>query len=439
MIVWSGCRATNQPLGPGYTKDGNSETPKNATFFSLKMNSVPVVDVLPWGDTAPQGGRTILICDSVETDGRFLLYTLASQCLSPFGSNTSAGAVGGSRSASAAFRRSSEGINRSRQAIVGGSASVDSESNSGNVLWLGCGANTNEQIRAAMKKIGCDVSPPTNKRINTSTIEEASRFKVIPIITEIEQMISKGATDGTAFETYGQEDFYETYLKQTYQKAKEWKKSCLDQVSEGATLKPCLVIIDNVSQLANLFGSKLVYSFVLQLRSLLIRPNTSSSTNPFSFTILCSNDMDQEYYLATTNQEQSNKSVTGAKHSQYIGAGGRGVLLTSPELALLEQRASYELSVGEDNDFPVWERTLVELADGIVDVTPLPSGFARDIMGRLVFTERKGGLGWIGDKAEDTEQRSKPNPVSIGTSKFSSQIVNFSCTEGGVRAIRLRA
>ena len=430
------------------------------------MNSVPVVDILPWGDTAPQGGRTILICDSVETDGRFLLYTLASQCLSPpnrnAGSTVAASSSASVRRSAAERRRAVTNSNSNTSLSLSGDGSA--ESNSGHVLWLGCGANTQEQICTAMKKIGCDVAPLSNSQTKVSmvgksdsaitadiheSINSPSKFQTINILTEMEQTILKDASDGTPD--------YNSFLKSIYKRIREWKKSCMGHLNQ-ANPKPCLVLLDNVSQLANFFGSRLVYSFILQVRSLLQQgiilkdASTRHTYNPFSLIISCSHDLDQEYYLAATNQEQSNQSVTGAKQAQYIGAGGRGVLLNSPaELALLEQRASYELlgsdgrGGGEGTDVPVWERALVELADGIVDVTPLPSGFARDVMGRLVFTERKGGLGWKGGK-DGASKIARSNGIhgtsgsgSIGNIKFSSQIVNYSCWEGGVKAIRLRA
>jgi hypothetical protein len=390
------------------------------------------------------------------------------------------GGRGGVGGASASFRRSAARRNQaSSSSNISGGESTGAESNSGNVLWLGCCANTHEQICAAMKKIGCDVAPPPSHRTKASAFPMAmagagggnamdmdikessnkpSRFQIINIMTDMEQtMMNDTETSDEEPPTakYSHEEFYESFLKNIYKQIKEWKKSHMGSMNR-ANPKSCLVLLDNVSQLANFFGPRLVYSFILQVRSLLQQEQpidgSSTTTNPFSLIVSCSHDMDQEYYLAATNQEQSNQSVTGAKQAQYIGAGGRGVLLSSPaELALLEQRANYELlggdsRGGESMDVPVWERALVELADGIIDVTPLPSGFARDVMGRLVFTERKGGLGWKGGKDHEDKIRRNNGSLhggsgggSIGNVKFSSQIVNYSCWEGGVKAIRLRA
>jgi hypothetical protein len=71
---------------------------------------------------------------------------------------------------------------------------------------------------------------------------------------------------------------------------------------------------------------------------------------------------------------------------------------------------------------------LVELADGVIDVVPLASGFAKDVHGRLIFTSKWGaGLGW---KKNDNSSTAKNN--------FSTTLVNFCCSDAGVRAIRLR-
>lgn len=103
-----------------------------------------------------------------------------------------------------------------------------------------------------------------------------------------------------------------------------------------------------------------------------------------------------------------------------------------------------------------WERTLVEIADGIIDVTPLASGYAREAHGRMVFTERKGGLGWsdknAGGTVEETTNRNRTaasSGASLASSvmslsskppiRFAATVVNFACLDTGVQAIRLRS
>ena len=108
-------------------------------------------------------------------------------------------------------------------------------------------------------------------------------------------------------------------------------------------------------------------------------------------------------------------------------------------MAVLNQRMVCEFQ-------SVWERALIEMADGIVDVLPLTSGFARDVHGRLIFTERLGSKGWkcsnTNGKVTNAEtgnreiQTRSINPIS--KSHFSTTTVNYCCDDSGVRAIRLR-
>ena len=41
-----------------------------------------------------------------------------------------------------------------------------------------------------------------------------------------------------------------------------------------------------------------------------------------------------------------------------------------------------------DDDECPWERQLVEMADTVVDVVPLASGYSREVHGRLIFTSK---------------------------------------------------
>ena len=44
----------------------------------------------------------------------------------------------------------------------------------------------------------------------------------------------------------------------------------------------------------------------------------------------------------------------------------------------------------KDDDECPWERQLVEMADTVVDVVPLASGYSREVHGRLIFTSKVG-------------------------------------------------
>ena len=321
------------------------------------MNSVPLTDILPWGFNPPSGG--VLICDSNETDGRFLLHTIASQCLS----------------SKSSFSASSSSANHS--------SSTKKEPH--HVIWINCGAKTNAHILAAMKKIGCDI------RLNEN-------LDIIPIIPHFSQPQPAQEPE--------MEMSDEDYLKKVYQQVKKIASS----------RSKYTIIIDNCSLLSTFFGAALTFTFVQKMRTL-IRTQSKGKDNGFVF--LASHDLDQEHYMHSTDQEK--RSVTGSKKLQYIGAGGWGMLHDAETMAGMELDAGYEF------DEIVWERSLVELADGVVDVIPLASGFAKDVHGRLVFTSRMGGGCW---KNENDTSRTQNN--------FLTTLVNYCCTDAGIRAIRLR-
>jgi len=392
------------------------------------MNSVPLTDVLPWGDTVPTSGRTVLICDSTETDGRFLLHALASQCLSsPSSSSSSSSLLQVSSSnpikSSSTFRRNSKQIQN-----------TSANSKSRKVLWIHCGSQTDHQLRMAMKKAGCD-----SNSISTSS----SQLYILNVMNDLCENLNVNEY------TNNNDDYvYDSYLKNLYLKIKQWVKNISKSTILESSKDP-LIILDNVTLLSIQFGSKATYALIQKLQAL-IRPSSlgipfhnrksseESNNNNISrggcLAVLCSNDIDQEYYLNSTQQSHRNTNVTGGKIVQYIGGSGRGILCDSEEMSILEQRSIYELE--QQN---VWERSLIEISDGIVDVVPLTSGFARDVHGRLLFTERLGSMGWKdANDAIGTRTGGSMNVTNTRKSNFSTTVVNFCCHDNGVRAIRLR-
>ena len=91
-----------------------------------------------------------------------------------------------------------------------------------------------------------------------------------------------------------------------------------------------------------------------------------------------------------------------------------------------------------------WERNLVELADGIVDVMPLQSGFSLEAHGRLVFTERKGGRGWRDAASSAAGGRRLPSTARPTSSSAAGApafltTVNYCCEDSSIKAFRLRS
>lgn len=349
------------------------------------MNSVNLIDVLPWGDNPPISihSKTTLLCDSVETDGRFMLYTMAFQCLSP--SHTSKDAFGG--------------------------GSSESTSKITHVVWINCGIRTDDQIRSAMKKIGCDVRSSNG----------------LDIVNVNFSFSHSACVDEKSSELYLDDN-----LKTTFQKV-----SCI--VKEQ---KQVLIIVDDATTLSNIYGVSKTLGFLQSLRSLLQRQTQSNVEKecsvPNGLVIRISHDFDQEQFYQS--QAAFDKNVTGNQTLNYIGAGGRAMSLklgvgnSEHEISMLEAMCAFEFN------FIAWERILVEIADGIVDVLPLSSGFSKDVHGRLIFTQRLGGNCWK-DGFQNTNPISSPDTtdgISNNRSIFSTNIVNYFCNDAGVRAIRLR-
>jgi hypothetical protein len=341
------------------------------------MNSVPITDVLPWGDISPPtGGRTILIYDSAESNGRFLLYTIAAQSL----------------------RLQSSYNNETYTKQEGNDDQT-------HVLWIHCGTKTDAQLNAGMKKNGCDVKGTTKYGENKVHILRSSISSSVPDIQPQQHPL-----------------WDENSLKMLYQQI----KSLTSQWSKF------VIILDDASLMSTYYGGNLTFAFIQKVRNLV--RTESQREKQSSFIILASNDLDQECYTQSTNQQD--KNVTGGKKMQYIGAGGKGMLQDPESLTFMELGSLYEL------EEMVWERALIELADGVVDVLPLTSGFAKDVHGRLVFTcQRGGGLGWrdgIRVSGNVDSNRAGGGGGGGDTNHFSTTLVNYCCTDAGVKAIRLR-
>ncbi len=436
----------------------------NLFFSSLQidtiMSSVPLTDVLPWGDCIPTGGRTILICDSAETDGRFLLHTIATQCLNNNTSSSSPFTSSPSYSSSTQMKTNSK------------------KNKKGKVLWIHCGSSTNNDIKTALKKSGCDPSIISFQHQNNLFSKGQQKYKdsqldIININNELSEYYMTQECDTTSNYDVFMNNYHNSFIKGIYIQVKEWmvnlmnhfpNDDILQSSSTDSSMVNPLIILDNASLLSTQVGSKLTHVLIQKIQDILTNPPIPTNHNPRTcindkskekgigcLTILCSHDFDQEYYLSSTQQSKRNTNVTGGKIIQYIGCGSRGILCDSEEMTILNQKTMYEFQY-------IWERSLIELADGVIDVIPLASGFARDVHGRLVFTERLGSLGWKhrtesrptgsfntsstrssdGKGRNVSSKNSSSSSVGVYQNNFSTTTVNFCCNDNGVRAIRLR-
>jgi hypothetical protein len=210
----------------------------------MNTTTVPLDEALPWSPSIP---RTILVCDSIETDGRFVLYTLATQIL--------------------------------KKQVCG------------RVLWLTGSPVTDRQVAMALKKSGCDVA--------AAYLRDASKSHQN---LKIQSLAADVATTLLSLEEEEEKEFDpETFLKQIYKQVKTWLQD--GKSSEGLSW----VLLDDVSSLAAIFGEKIVFCFIDSLNALAMR---WQGTNAFGMVIRCSHDLDQTLNKRATDIDEE-KDQTG--------------------------------------------------------------------------------------------------------------------------------
>jgi hypothetical protein len=133
-----------------------------------------------------------------------------------------------------------------------------------------------------------------------------------------------------------------SFCKDLYRQVKQW---CAEKDASNSTRS--WIILDDVSTLQNLLGERNVYAFVLSIHSLARKLS-------LGFALRVYNDLEQ-------HQSSSNEIS-----NDWIGAGG------------VNDRSETFVS-----------SPFSELADFIVDVAPLASGYTREAHGRLIFTGRR--------------------------------------------------
>jgi hypothetical protein len=335
-------------------------------------STTPLTEVLPWSLQSP---RTVLVCDSVESDGRFILHTVAAQVLA--------------------------------SAVSANNNKYRSTSTSGRILWLTAGAWTERLLANALKKMGCEAANAYIRSIESATTDSQGSYSLDNSNSALTiRSLSKEIASRIEAEAQAQDEREETptdwdveeYIKHLYREVKEWSsRSTVDAATSW-------VILDDVSALAVLIGERLAYGFVLSLNALSMRPETH-----FGIILRCSHDADQELFQSSSITTSGEKKPVH-RTPDSVGAGGQGT------------RRDVQ------NQQVPWERSLVEMADGIVDVMPLASGYTREAHGRLLFTACSGGRGW-GDSPQGRKT------VSNDTATL---VVNYCLSDNKVLAIRVR-
>jgi len=399
------------------------------------MNAVPLTDALPpWWDRIITNHNherhsfipIILINDTIETDARFLLYTLSSQYLA------------------STTQTSSTFTDKNL-----------SQSNKRRVFWISAGVATERQVLTSLKKIGFDA---TNVNVAkgmariTTGITNSERIKVIPIALELASQImsTDSAADNESIDK-------SRYLKNLYRRFRSWiesNESEHQQDSEATETSETLIIIDEISTMKQMFGSSLVLCFIQKLKNTLSKSGCGGVVAIRSRIDLSVHNIELLDFKSQ-QQQSSIKNVTGSQNhyfydfstsSAWMGAGGGNQIS-------LEHKFNSQFPEDRQLD----QSLLLEMAHGIIDALPLASGFAREVHGRLVFTDRfSGDFAWYKMKNGGGNDKELKNRRNINSSfsrtrvgrfhKKQNQsnetgvaIVNYFCTDQGVKVIRLRS
>ena len=248
---------------------------------------------------------------------------------------------------------------------------------------------------------------------------------------------------------------------------------------------PNLIIIDNGTMLSTIFGDTLSNEFISSVRATLRNHGRTASASASSaaavdtttyastattvvnttnlLTIRVTSPDDGGLYQPSDEDNVMKGEKLRSEYSRllrpWLGMGsGYYVHVGAGEetnIVQLEEQASY-LSLSHNSSVPsmVYRCGLYELVDGIVDVSPLESGYARDVLGRLSFATTWCGKGWWGSSGGGGGGGALAGGVnsSVGSSNrsgttnkddvngaYSSICVNYRCDDSGVRVMRLRS
>jgi hypothetical protein len=216
-------------------------------------------------------------------------------------------------------------------------ADVSNDNNSG-VLWISCTSTTDESILNALKRIGCDKAVISSASFvgEHPQFVKPSRISIFSVLNLVEASLIET-------NVFNEEDFMKGIFRQIKVVLMRLRNSKID---------PLCVIIDDTDALAVLVGGRLVYALLISLLSL-----KSSNIHQFDLVFRSSND---------ANLDASGISISGKNTTEWLD----GVVhnLQCPALS--------------------WEQAIMELADSIIDITPLSSGYSREVHGRINVSGR---------------------------------------------------
>jgi hypothetical protein len=223
-----------------------------------------------------------------------------------------------------------------RPATIG----TDTKEPNGNpgVLWISCTSTTDESILNTLKKIGCDKT-----LLSSACVEGEEPLSAQPNRLSIFSVINQFEVSLMNTNVFNEENFMKSIFQQIKLRVAALRNSNVD---------PICVVLDDVFDLAALVGGGLVYALLISLISL-----KSSEKHQFGLFLRSSNDAD----LRTAG-----KSLHGMSTPEWLD--GRDYHLPCTTLS--------------------WEQGILELADTIIDIAPLRSGYSREVHGRLTFSRR---------------------------------------------------
>ena len=299
---------------------------------------------------------------------------------------------------------------------------------------------------------------------------------------------------------------HERYLKQLHQRIVHWLKhrellspsqyneqqtSEQNQTSNSSStttlsssMGPNLIIVDNGTMLSTMFGDTLSNAFISSVRATMRNYSQTSSTSSHTttdttktttspnittvvnttnlLTIRVTSPDDGGLYQPNDEDNVMKGEKLRSEYSRllrpWLGMGSGNVdssssattttETTSMNITQLEEQCNY-LSLSTKSTVPsmVYRCGLYELADAIVDVSPLESGYARDVLGRLSFATTWNGKGWWGGSsvggvntgAGSSNRGGDTNKKDDANRAYSSICVNYRCDDSGVRVMRLRS
>jgi len=332
----------------------------------------------------------------------------------------------------------------------------------GAVLWISCSSTAEKEIMLGLRK-----GMQHNLAGVGSNNNGSGRIHTVSISIELADVALSSTEDQSSAESKAVS--HEVYLKQLHKRIVHWLKyrellsttQQQEQTSKDSSPSkgPNLIVIDNATTLATMFGNRLVSAFLSSVRSSLKKcskissssDDTTQSSSTSSITtctnllaIRASSPDDGGLYQLDTDD-----SLKGEKlRSEYarllrpwLGLGSGSTITDANQIDTntlqIEEQSNY-LSL-DPQSIPsfVYTSGLYELVDCIVDISPLESGYARDVLGRLSFVTTWNGKGWwgIGNSSGNTNTKNKKDAVD---GAHISLCINYRCDDSGVRVMRLR-